>query len=244
MRELRETVPEVLEVDAGASAPHYVPWYAWYAPGRGVGGSPMPSVSDLMRTSVANTVSTAQAAVSAASGGSSSGGGFGGGFSGCGGRRGRLAASAAQCGGPAAVGTARFPAPPGPASASSPRSRHPAVAPPRLAPAQLPPPRFPLSPSPRPSASAPPPPGPVSASSLPAPPSPRRPPPGSHPAPPNRPPGRFPVGDCVRVPPSASRTFASRARFANSHGFALRYRANPALPRHGDFVDLGKRKPA
>lgn len=85
MRELRETVPEVLEVDAGASAPHYVPWYVWYTPGRGVGGSPMPSVSDLMRTSVANTVSTAQAAVSAASGGSSSGGGFGGGFSGGGG---------------------------------------------------------------------------------------------------------------------------------------------------------------
>lgn len=82
MAELRDVVPEVLEADGyGTAGPGYVPWYVWYAPGFGTTGAPMPSVSDLVQTSVANTVATAQAALSAASGGSSSGGGFGGGFS-------------------------------------------------------------------------------------------------------------------------------------------------------------------
>lgn len=85
MRELRDTVPEVLATPEGAYGPSYVPWYVWYNSGHGVTGAPMPSVSDLVQTSVASTVASAQAAISAASGGSSSGGGFGGGFSGGGG---------------------------------------------------------------------------------------------------------------------------------------------------------------
>lgn len=84
MSELRDTVPEVFEPDAGAGMSGYVPWYVWYSAGRGVGDSPMPSVSDLMQTAVSNTLSSAQMAISASSGGSS-GGGFGGGFSGGGG---------------------------------------------------------------------------------------------------------------------------------------------------------------
>ena len=85
MAELRDVVPEVLGADdAVAAGSGYVPWYVWYAPGRGTTGAPMPSVSVLVQTSVTNTVATAQAAISAASGGSS-GGGFGGGFSGGGG---------------------------------------------------------------------------------------------------------------------------------------------------------------
>ena len=83
--ELRVRVPELFQDGAGVYGPSYVPWWFWYAPGHGMSGSAMPSVSNMLETSLANTVSTAQAAISGASGDFSSGGGFGGGFSGGGG---------------------------------------------------------------------------------------------------------------------------------------------------------------
>ena len=97
MRELQSTVPEVLVANDTAQdfGTTYVPWWVWYSAGTfHSGGSAvtMPSVGDLLSTSVNNTLMTAQAAISAATGGSSrdssdsgggfsSGGGFGGGFS-------------------------------------------------------------------------------------------------------------------------------------------------------------------
>ncbi|MCI8468022.1 MAG: DUF2207 domain-containing protein [Eggerthellaceae bacterium] len=84
MEELRDVVPQVVAVPEGAPG-SYVPWYVWYSAGQGSAGAPMPSVSDLMQTSVSNAYASAQAALSAASGGSSSGFGGGGGFSGGGG---------------------------------------------------------------------------------------------------------------------------------------------------------------
>ena len=85
IKELRVRVPELFQDEGASYGMSYVPWWFWYAPGYGASGGVMPSVSDLMQTSVANTVSTAQAALSGASGNFSSGGGFGGGFSGGGG---------------------------------------------------------------------------------------------------------------------------------------------------------------
>lgn len=84
MKTLRVKVPEIFE-DTGAYAGSYVPWWVWYGTGMRASGSAMPSASDMLRTSVSNTISSAQAAVSGASGNFSSGGGFGGGFSGGGG---------------------------------------------------------------------------------------------------------------------------------------------------------------
>lgn len=86
MKELQTNVPELFEGDAGTVGGYgYVPWWFWYAPMYGPQGSVMPSAGDLFHTAVANTVSTAQAAMSGASGNFSDGGGFGGGFSGGGG---------------------------------------------------------------------------------------------------------------------------------------------------------------
>ncbi len=89
--ELRDTVPEVFaESEAQASTTSFVPWWMWYSAGVNTAThSALPSVGDVLSTSVSNTMSTAQAAISAVSGGSgggfSSAGGFGGGFSGGGG---------------------------------------------------------------------------------------------------------------------------------------------------------------
>ncbi len=86
MHELQTRVPELFEPDAGMAYGYgYVPWWFWYAPTHGASGAIMPSASDLLNTSVTNTMNTAQAAISGASGNFSSGGGFGGGFSGGGG---------------------------------------------------------------------------------------------------------------------------------------------------------------
>lgn len=94
MRELQNTVPEVLAADSAAQGvgASYVPWWVWYSAGtfHGANGAAvtMPSVGDMLNTSVNNTLATAQAVISTAhsgSGGFSSGGGFGGGFSGGGG---------------------------------------------------------------------------------------------------------------------------------------------------------------
>ena len=82
MKELRTSVPQVFESDdAYAGNAYFVPWWFWYAPSYGASGGVMPAAGSLLQTSVANTISTAQAALSGASGGFSSGGGFGGGFS-------------------------------------------------------------------------------------------------------------------------------------------------------------------
>ncbi|MEG0461698.1 DUF2207 domain-containing protein [Gordonibacter sp.] len=86
MKELQTRVPELFEADAGVVGGYgYMPWWFWYAPMHGQHGSLMPSAGDMFHTAVANTVSTAQAAMSGARGDFSSGGGFGGGFSGGGG---------------------------------------------------------------------------------------------------------------------------------------------------------------
>ncbi len=81
MKELRVSVPELFQDEAVSYGTSYVPWWFWYAPGRGETGAAMPSVADMLQTSVRNTLDTAQAALSAAEGNFSSGGGFGGGFS-------------------------------------------------------------------------------------------------------------------------------------------------------------------
>ena len=85
MKELRVSVPELFDDEAAYYGTSYVPWWFWYAPGYGETGAVMPSVSDMLQTSVRNTLDTAQAALSAAEDNFSSGGGFGGGFSGGGG---------------------------------------------------------------------------------------------------------------------------------------------------------------
>ncbi len=85
MKALQFKVPELFQDDGAMYSTGYVPWWFWYSTSHGVHGSPMPSAGDLLQTSIANTISTAQAAVSAAEGNFSSGGGFGGGFSGGGG---------------------------------------------------------------------------------------------------------------------------------------------------------------
>ena len=84
IKQLQTTMPELFEYD-GSMGMTYMPWWFWYTGGHTAAGTAMPSVSDLFQTSVANTMSTAQAAISGASGDFSSGGGFGGGFSGGGG---------------------------------------------------------------------------------------------------------------------------------------------------------------
>lgn len=85
IKALQFKVPELFQDDGAMYSTGYVPWWFWYSTPYGMHGSPMPSAGDLLQTSIANTVSTAQAAVSAAEGNFSSGGGFGGGFSGGGG---------------------------------------------------------------------------------------------------------------------------------------------------------------
>lgn len=84
IKQLQTAVPELFEYD-NSMGMTYMPWWFWYTGGRTSSGAFMPSIGDMLQTSVANTMSTAQAAISAASGNSSSGGGFGGGFSGGGG---------------------------------------------------------------------------------------------------------------------------------------------------------------
>lgn len=85
IKALQIKVPELFQDDGTMYASGYVPWWFWYSTSYGVHGTAMPSASSLFQTSIANTVSTAKAAVSAAEGNFSSGGGFGGGFSGGGG---------------------------------------------------------------------------------------------------------------------------------------------------------------
>ena len=85
IKALELKVPELFQDDGMMYSTGYVPWWFWYSTSYGVHGSAMPAASDLFQTSLANTVSTAQAAMSAAQGNFSSGGGFGGGFSGGGG---------------------------------------------------------------------------------------------------------------------------------------------------------------
>ncbi|MGI6105581.1 MAG: DUF2207 domain-containing protein [Raoultibacter sp.] len=85
MKELQLKVPELFADDQYQSSTSFVPWWFWYSSTHGASGSMMPSASDMLQTSVNNTIQTAQAAISGASGSSSSGGGFGGGFSGGGG---------------------------------------------------------------------------------------------------------------------------------------------------------------
>ncbi|WP_080803950.1 DUF2207 domain-containing protein [Arabiibacter massiliensis] len=84
IKQLQTTMPQLFEPGASMGMT-YMPWWLWYAPGHGMSGAAMPSAGSLFQTSLANTVSTAQAALSGASGNFSSGGGFGGGFSGGGG---------------------------------------------------------------------------------------------------------------------------------------------------------------
>ena len=84
IKQLQTTMPQLFEYD-GSMGMTYMPWWFWYTGGHTAAGSAMPSVSDMLQTSMTNTMSTAQAALSGASGNFSSGGGFGGGFSGGGG---------------------------------------------------------------------------------------------------------------------------------------------------------------
>lgn len=84
MKQLKTTMPQLFEYD-GSMGSTYMPWWFWYSAGHNASGATMPSVGDMFHASMANTISTAQAATSAASGDFSSGGGFGGGFSGGGG---------------------------------------------------------------------------------------------------------------------------------------------------------------
>lgn len=85
IKALQIKVPELFQDDGMAYSAGYLPWWFWYSSSYGAHGTAMPAASDLFQTSLANTISTAQAAVSAAEGNFSSGGGFGGGFSGGGG---------------------------------------------------------------------------------------------------------------------------------------------------------------
>ncbi len=84
IKQLQTTMPQLFEYD-GSMGMTYMPWWFWYTGGHNAAGAAMPSVGDMLHTSMANTMSTAQSALSAASGNFSSGGGFGGGFSGGGG---------------------------------------------------------------------------------------------------------------------------------------------------------------
>lgn len=84
IKQLQTTMPQLFEYD-GSMGVTYVPWWFWYTGAHAANGATLPSVGDMLQTSVANTMSTAQAAISGASGNFSSGGGFGGGFSGGGG---------------------------------------------------------------------------------------------------------------------------------------------------------------
>ena len=84
IKQLQTTMPQLFEYD-GSLGVSYMPWWFWYTGGHTSTGIAMPAVGDLFQSSMANTLSSAQAALSAASGDFSSGGGFGGGFSGGGG---------------------------------------------------------------------------------------------------------------------------------------------------------------
>ena len=84
IKQLQTTMPQLFEYD-GSMGVTYVPWWFWYTSVRTSTGATMPAVGDMLQSSLANTMSTAQAAISGASGNFSSGGGFGGGFSGGGG---------------------------------------------------------------------------------------------------------------------------------------------------------------
>lgn len=84
IKQLQTTMPQLFEYD-GSMGMTYMPWWFWYTSGHNAMGAPMPSMGDVLQTSMANTMSSAQAALSGASGNFSSGGGFGGGFSGGGG---------------------------------------------------------------------------------------------------------------------------------------------------------------
>lgn len=82
IKELRNAVPELFADDAMEMyGPTYVPWYVWYGTGYGAHGAAMPSVSDALGQTIANTTSTVQSALSTASAGMSGAGGMGGGFS-------------------------------------------------------------------------------------------------------------------------------------------------------------------
>ena len=85
MKELRLKVPELFVEEAAGSV--YVPWWFWYSP-HYMHGAGVPLANALSNT-VANTVSTVNAALSSSSSGSGMGGGFsmggGGGFGGGGG---------------------------------------------------------------------------------------------------------------------------------------------------------------
>lgn len=85
MKELRLKVPELFVEEAADSV--YVPWWFWYSP-HYMHGAGVPLANALSNT-VANTVSTVNAALSSSSSGSGMGGGFsmggGGGFGGGGG---------------------------------------------------------------------------------------------------------------------------------------------------------------
>lgn len=85
MKSLQTRVPEVFQDESAVYGVGYVPWWFWYSSSYGAHGGMMSSGASLFDASVANTMSTAQAAISGASGDFSSGGGFGGGFSGGGG---------------------------------------------------------------------------------------------------------------------------------------------------------------
>lgn len=85
MKELRLKVPELFVEEPVGSV--YVPWWFWYSPHYMHGGG--PSLAGVLSSTMANTVSTVNAALSSASSGGGLGGGFsvggGGGFGGGGG---------------------------------------------------------------------------------------------------------------------------------------------------------------
>lgn len=84
IKQLQTTMPQLFEYD-GSMGMTYMPWWVWYSAAHNPAGAALPSVGDMLNTSLTNTMSTAQAALSAANDNFSSGGGFGGGFSGGGG---------------------------------------------------------------------------------------------------------------------------------------------------------------
>ena len=83
---LRVRVPEVFKDQDGSMVDStYTPWWFWYGSAHGVSGNAMPSVSDMFKTSLDNTLQTISSATLGALGHFSGGGGGGGGFSGGGG---------------------------------------------------------------------------------------------------------------------------------------------------------------
>ena len=86
MKELRLKVPEIFVDEPAGSV--YMPWWFWYSPHYAHGAG--ASLAGTLSSTMANTVSTANAALSSSSSGSGMGGGFsiggGGGFGGGGAR--------------------------------------------------------------------------------------------------------------------------------------------------------------